>query len=228
MSGPHIFCPHCTPFLPCLAWLHLVVNVLSVWVGQTLSPVNLGFCSEGPFLVMFSLLHQTTTNATLAWHPVPPNWPFGDCLLPSCIAVSLLYMSPSGGANPPFYPHLECNMLQRIAVVWIGLRCFRLNATQRAVSLPLHPPPHSHVSHFDILISGPFLKCQQKLGTGYNQFNPIQFNKRHVGRRTIGENNVFYSASDDTMCSSNCAAEEVSHSTLFCFSFQNLLTLIRL
>ena len=31
--------------------------------------------------------------------PVPPNWPFGDCLLPSCIG--LCYISPSRGRKSP-------------------------------------------------------------------------------------------------------------------------------
>ena len=97
-------------------------------------------------------------------------------------------------------------MGQRMAVVWIGLRCFRLNAPQRAVSRA----SSSTLIHFSLW----YLKCQQKLWTGNDQFNSIQecLNKGRC-----------YSASDDTICYSNCAAEDVCGSKLFCFFLQNPL-----
>ena len=91
---PHTFCPHSTP--PSLAWLHLVVNVLSVWVGPNIIPGQPWLLLRGAiscYVLAFAPNHRHPCL------PVPPNWPFGDCLLPSCIG--LCYISPSRGRKSP-------------------------------------------------------------------------------------------------------------------------------
>ena len=167
---PHTFCPHSTPPLPGMA---SSCCECTVCVGRAnIIPGQPWLLLQGAiscYVLAFAPNHR---------HPcltVPPNWPFGDCLLPSCIG--LCYISPSWGRKSPLYPHLECNMLQRMAVVWIGLRCFRLNAPQRAV----FPGILLHTHTFLTLIFWPQdLIWNANKSCGQEMINSRMFKQRQV------------------------------------------------
>ena len=162
---PHTFCPHSTPLLPGMA---SSCCECTVCVGRAnIIPGQPWLLLQGAiscYVLAFAPNHR---------HPcltVPPNWPFGDCLLPSCIG--LCYISPFGGRKSPL---LSPSGMQHVAedgsrLNWVEVLSVECASTS---SLPGHPPPYSHISHFDILTSGPYLKCQQKLWTGNDQFKNV-------------------------------------------------------